>query len=302
MSRPKVLLIGCDGQVGWELQRTLGVFAEVTATSLCGRYGYALDLLNTAGIADAVKAVKPDYIVNAAAHTAVDKAESEVDLARQLNADAPELLAQLAKQVGAVLIHYSTDFVFSGESRTPYQETDVSGPLGVYGQTKLDGENRILATDADALIFRTSWVYGSQGHNFMQTMLRLFRERDELNVVDDQVGAPTWSRMIAEATGQILGQLHAGNIVAAEQKGIYHMTNGGETSWYGFASAILALSGETCRINPISTDQYPTPARRPAYSVLDNRRLNQVFGIQLPDWYQSLIQCMEDRDVVRGQK
>lgn len=298
MSRPKVLLIGCDGQVGWELQRTLAVFAEVTATSLCGRYGYALDLLDPSAVADVVKSVQPDYIVNAAAHTAVDKAESEVDLARRLNADAPELLAKLAKQNGAVFIHYSTDFVFSGEHREPYRETDAPGPLGVYGQTKWEGEERVLATGADALIFRTSWVYGNHGHNFMKTMLRLFHERDELNVVDDQMGAPTWSRMIAEATGQILGQLHSGTAVATERKGVYHLTNGGETSWYGFASAILALSGETCRITPVSTDQYPTPARRPAYSVLDNGLLNQVFDVQLPDWHQSLTQCMEDRGVI----
>ncbi|MET0053118.1 MAG: dTDP-4-dehydrorhamnose reductase [Candidatus Thiodiazotropha sp.] len=301
MSRPKVLLIGCDGQVGWELQRALAVFADITATSLCGRYGYALDLLDTSAIAEAVKSVKPDYIVNAAAHTAVDKAESEHDLARRLNADAPELLAQLAQQSGAVMIHYSTDFVFSGEHQSPYRETDNTGPLGVYGQTKLEGEERVLATGADALIFRTSWVYGNHGHNFLKTMLRLFRERDELNVVDDQVGAPTWSRMIAEATGQVLGQLHAGIADAAERKGLYHLTNGGETSWYGFASAILALSGETCQINPITTDQYPTPARRPAYSVLDNGLLSQVFGIQLPAWHQSLTHCMEDRGLIQTQ-
>jgi dTDP-4-dehydrorhamnose reductase len=294
ISRPKILLIGCDGQVGWELQRSLAVLADVTATSLCGRYGYALDLLDSDAVKKAVLETGPDYIVNAAAHTAVDKAESEVELSEKLNSDAPELLARLASQNHAVLIHYSTDFVFDGEASRPYREEDATAPLGVYGKTKLEGEQRVLATEAAAMVFRTSWVYGNHGHNFMKTMLRLFRERDELKVVDDQLGAPTWSRMIAEVTAHVIGKLHSGVLSVDELKGIYHLTNGGETSWYGFARQILELSGESCSLMPISTHEYPTPARRPAYSVLDNYKLNHVFKLSLPGWLNSLKHCMED--------
>ncbi|ODB89584.1 dTDP-4-dehydrorhamnose reductase [Candidatus Thiodiazotropha endoloripes] len=293
-SHPKILLIGCDGQVGWELQRSLAVLADVTATSLCGSYGYALDLLNPDAVDKAVAEVGPDYIVNAAAHTAVDKAESEIELSEKLNAEAPAQLARLAAEHNAVFIHYSTDFVFDGESERPYREEDQTAPLGVYGATKLEGELRVLETEAAAMVFRTSWVYGNHGHNFMKTMLRLFRERDELKVVDDQIGAPTWSRMIAEATAQVIGQLQSGVKHAEELKGVYHLTNSGETSWYGFAREILELSGESCSLLPIATHEYPTPARRPAYSVLDNSKLNQVFSLTMPDWSSTLNRCMED--------
>lgn len=294
ITRPKILLIGCDGQVGWELQRTLAVLADVTATSLCGRYGYALDLLDSDAVNRAVRDIRPAYIVNAAAHTAVDRAESEVVLSQKLNADAPEQLARLTAEINAVLIHYSTDFVFDGESKRPYLEEDETAPLGVYGKTKLEGEQRVLATEAAAMVLRTSWVYGNHGHNFMKTMLRLFRERDELKVVDDQLGAPTWSRMIAEVTAQIISQLHTGTQDPVKLKGIYHLSNGGECSWYGFARQILELSGESCSLLPITTSEYPTPARRPAYSVLDNHKLNQTFSLVLPDWLYSLKCCMED--------
>ncbi|MCG7939628.1 MAG: dTDP-4-dehydrorhamnose reductase [Candidatus Thiodiazotropha lotti] len=291
---PKILLIGCDGQVGWELQRSLAVLADVTATSLCGSYGYALDLLDSDAINKAVAETEPDYIVNAAAHTAVDKAESEVELSKQLNAEAPAQLARLAAEHDAVFIHYSTDFVFDGQSERPYREEDPTAPLGVYGQTKLEGEQRILATEATAMVFRTSWVYGNHGHNFMKTMLRLFHEKDELKVVDDQIGAPTWSRMIAEVTAQVIGQLHSGVKHADELKGIYHLTSSGETSWYGFARQILELSGESCSLLPIATHKYPTPARRPAYSVLDNSKLSQMFRLSMPNWSSALKRCMED--------
>ena len=280
--------------MGWELQRTRALLGEVAASSLCGNYGYALDLLDVEAVKTAVGQIQPDFIINAAAHTAVDKAESEIELARRLNAEAPEQLARLAAESGASLIHFSTDFVFAGDRTEPYGEKDATGPLGVYGQTKLEGEQRVLATGAHALIFRTSWVYGNRGHNFMKTMLRLFREKDELRVVDEQVGAPTWSRMIAEATAQILGQVNHLAASPGEFTGIYHMTAGGETSWYGFAERILAGSGESCVLHPIATREYPTPARRPAYSVLDNAKLNQTFDVRLPDWRDSLEHCMGD--------
>jgi dTDP-4-dehydrorhamnose reductase len=298
IERPTILLVGCDGQVGWELQRTLAPLADVIASSLCGKYGYALDLLDVQAVKTAVAEIQPDIIVNAAAHTAVDKAETEVKLARQINAEAPELLAWLAAETGATLVHYSTDFVFSGDHSEPYREEDEAAPLGVYGQTKLEGEQRILATGAAALILRTSWVYGNHGHNFMKTMLRLFREREEIKVVNDQIGTPTWSRMIAEATAQIIVQLRLNPKGINELTGIYHMTGGGVTSWHGFAEQILALSGESCLLHPIPTHEYPTPARRPAYSVLDNSKLNQMFRIILPDWYISLKRCLEDAKVL----
>jgi dTDP-4-dehydrorhamnose reductase len=294
-ARHKILLIGCDGQVGWELQRTLAPLGELVSSSLCGRYGVAMDLLNTAAITQTVWEIKPDIIVNAAAHTAVDKAETEPDLARQLNAEAPGLLAQLAAESKAIMIHYSTDFVFSGEQSVPYCESDLPVPLSVYGKTKLEGEQRVLASGTQALIFRTSWVYGHHGHNFMKTMLRLFQEREQLHVVDDQIGAPTWSRMIAETTAQILGQIIAGTQRDPRVlSGIYHMTAGGETSWYQFAKQILTLVGADCGLHPITTDEYPTPAKRPEYSVLDNGKIKQVFGLKLPDWRHSLQQCIQD--------
>ncbi len=294
-NKPKVLLLGSDGQVGWELQRTLGLISEVVNTTLSGQGGLPLDLLDAKAVRETVRQIAPDYIINAAAHTAVDKAETEVDLSRRLNADAPELLGQLAAEMGAKVIHYSTDFVFSGTSDRPYREEDAASPLSVYGQTKLEGEQRLLATDADALVLRTSWVYGNYGHNFMLTMMRLFREKGQLSVVDDQIGAPTWSRMIAEATAQIVHQLRMSAEGTAPTLGIYHLTAAGETSWFGFAQSILELMDVTCNVQPTSTENYPTPAKRPAYSVLDNSKLNQAFGLQLPDWQDSLQQCMADR-------
>jgi dTDP-4-dehydrorhamnose reductase len=294
-NNPKVLLLGSDGQIGWELQRTLGVVSEVVNTTLTGKGGLALDLLDVNAVSTTVREIQPDFIINAAAHTAVDKAETEVDLSRRLNAEAPELLGQLAAELGAIVIHYSTDFVFSGDSNRPYREEDETWPLSVYGQTKLEGEQRLLATGAPALVLRTSWVYGNYGHNFMLTMMRLFKEKGQLSVVDDQIGAPTWSRMIAEATAHIIHQLHMSPEESSPPLGIVHLTAAGETSWYGFASSILEMMGGVCNIQPTSTENYPTPARRPAYSVLDNSKLKQTFGLQLPDWRVSLQQCIADR-------
>ncbi|MBT2969524.1 MAG: dTDP-4-dehydrorhamnose reductase [gamma proteobacterium symbiont of Ctena orbiculata] len=291
----KFLLLGSDGQVGRELQRTLGILGEVIPTTLSGGEGLRLDLLDTEAVTATVKQQRPDFIINAAAHTAVDKAETEVDLSRRLNADVPELLGQLASELGARVIHYSTDFVFPGDSDRPYREEDRPAPISVYGKTKLEGEQRLLASGADALVLRTSWVYGNYGHNFMLTMMRLFREKGQLSVVDDQIGAPTWSRMVAEATAQIVHKLPTLTPDTPSPYGIYHLTAAGETSWYGFASSILELMGESCTIQPVPTRDYPTPAKRPAYSVLDNSKLKQRFGLQLPDWRVSLQQCIADR-------
>jgi dTDP-4-dehydrorhamnose reductase len=295
VDKPKILLLGSDGQVGWELQRALSVLSEVVNTTLTGKGGVALDLMDAKAVTAFVREIQPNFIINAAAHTAVDKAETEVELSCRLNSDAPELLGKLAAELGATMIHYSTDFVFSGESDRPYREEDETGPLSVYGATKLEGERRLLATGADALVLRTSWVYGNYGNNFMLTMMRLFKEKEQLSVVDDQIGAPTWSRMIAEATAQIVHQLHMTQGEGAPPLGIYHLTAAGETSWYGFAASILEMIGGSCNIQPTSTDNYPTPARRPAYSVLDNSKLQQIFGLHLPNWRISLQQCVADR-------
>ena len=192
------------------------------------------------------------------------------------------------------VIHYSTDFVFSGEATRPYREDDAPGPLNVYGSTKLAGEQALLESGVPAIVFRTSWVYGVRGQNFLLTMLRLFAEKDELRVVDDQVGAPTWSRMLAEVTAQTLHRVLRHEVDLDRVTGLYHVTAGGETSWYGFAKAILEASGGSCRLLPIPSSDYRSPARRPAYSVLDNTKLWETFGLALPDWRVSLAQCLED--------
>lgn len=291
---PRILLIGADGQVGWELRRTLGTLGDVIAASLDGAYGPRVDLSDPRSLSRLVQEAVPDAVVNAAAYTAVDKAESESELAQRINAEAPGMLGGLLRDRGVPVVHYSTDFVFSGKSKRPYREDDEPGPVSVYGETKLGGEQSLMATGANAIILRTSWVYGVRGNNFLLTMLRLFGERDELRIVDDQVGAPTWSRMLAEVTAQILCRTLRGELDIERVKGVYHATNGGETSWYKFARTILDLSGRRCTLLPIPTSEYPAPARRPAYSVLDNAKLRETFGLGLPDWEVSLRQCLED--------
>lgn len=293
-SVPRILLIGADGQVGWELRRTLAPLGHVVAASRDGVCGQQVDLADPRSLSSLVRESEPDVLVNAAAYTAVDKAESEVELAQRINAEAPGMLGGLLRERGVPILHYSTDFVFSGESRRPYREDDPPGPLNVYGETKLGGERSLLATGASAIILRTSWVYGVRGSNFLRTMLRLFGEREELRIVDDQVGAPTWSRMLAEATAQILHRIICGDLDAERVRGVYHATNGGETSWFNFAGTILELSGRRCSLLPIPTSEYPAPAQRPAYSVLDNIKLSDTFGLALPDWEISLRQCLED--------
>lgn len=290
----KILVTGRNGQVGWELQRALAPLGEVVAADRA-----QLDLADADSIRQAVRHIGPDLIVNAGAYTAVDKAEEDQVAAMAVNGTAPGVLAEEAKRLGAAIIHYSTDYVFDGEKGSPYEEIDATKPQGVYGATKLAGERAVAAAGVPYLTLRTSWVYGLRGKNFLLTMLRLAREREELRVVADQIGAPTWSRMIADATAAIVAQGHTHGGVArllADRGGLYHLTAGGQTSWFGFASAIIAHAPNQPRMTPITTAEYPLPARRPAYSVMSSARLARTFGIALPDWRESLALCMADRE------
>ncbi|XZF62781.1 MAG: dTDP-4-dehydrorhamnose reductase [Gloeotrichia echinulata DVL01] len=288
----KILLTGVTGQLGWELQRTLMTIGEVIPV---GRNeSLQLDLAQIDTIRQIIREVKPDLIVNPAAYTAVDKAESEPELAMAINGIAPGVIASEAKKVGAAVIHYSTDYVFDGNQQTAYTEQDQPDPQNIYGKTKLAGEQAIASVGVPHLILRTSWVYGSRGKNFLLTMLRLAQEREEIRVVDDQIGAPTWSRMIAEVTAQILSQApdHVSDFLTSKG-GLYHLTASGQTSWYGFAKTIFALDvkqneRKLQRLIAITTKEYPTPASRPAYSLLNNQKLSHNFGLILPDWQRSL--------------
>lgn len=291
--RPRILLIGANGQVGWELRRSLAGLGEVIAASIEGGYGPAVDLLDQGLLAKLVDEARPDAVVNAAAYTAVDKAETERDIAKRINADAVGELGALLAARGTPIIHYSTDFVFDGTAHCPYKESDTAVPQNVYGETKLGGELALLESGAPAMIFRTSWVYGARGANFLLTMLRLFKEKDELRIVDDQIGSPTWSRMLAEMTALVLYRVLRGDLDLEEVGGLYHLTGSGQVSWFGFASAILARAGQNCRLIPIVSSEYPAPAKRPAYSVLDNSKFQQTFGLAMPDWRESLDQCLE---------
>ena len=293
-SLPRILLIGANGQVGWELRRSLAPLGEVIAASLDGEYGPRLDLASPESLTRVVQETAPDAVVNAAAYTAVDRAEADATLAHKINAESLRVLGTLLQDRGVPVIHYSTDFVFSGEASRPYREEDEPGPLSVYGSTKLAGEHLLMETGVPAIILRTSWVYGVRGQNFLLTMLRLFAEKDELRVVDDQVGAPTWSRMLAEVTAQTLHRVLHREVDLERVAGLYHVTARGETSWYGFAKAILDASSLGCKLLPIPSSEYRSPARRPAYSVLDNTKLWDTFGLALPDWRVSLGQCLED--------
>lgn len=293
-TQPRILLIGSDGQVGWELRRTLAPVGQVIAASVGGEDGPAVDLVDPASLRRLFHDTAPAAVVNAAAYTAVDKAESEPELAEAINADAVGLIGELAAAAGIPVLHYSTDFVFSGQSDRPYREDDLAEPQSVYGATKLAGERALFDSGADALVFRTAWVYGVRGRNFLLTMMNLFRERPELRVVDDQVGTPTWSRMLAQASALVLHRILRGDLDIAQVKGLYHVTAAGATSWFGFADAIRAATCNSCQILPIPTTEYPAPARRPAYSVLDTTRFRETFGLALPDWRQSLALCLAD--------
>ncbi len=282
----RILLTGIGGQVGWELARSLQPLGEVVALDRAG-----FDLADPDRMRGVLRELRPAWIVNPAAHTAVDKAESEVALATAINATAPGILAEEAKRLDALLVHYSTDYVFDGGKPTPYVEADPTCPINTYGQTKLAGEEAIRASGCRHLILRTSWVYGMRGANFLRTMLRLAQERDELRVVADQIGAPTWSRMIAETTALMLARHR-------DQAGIYHFVAGGETSWHGFAEAIVArghalgLIAKTPVVHRITGAEFPTPARRPANSRLDCGRLREDFGLSQPDWRTQLELCL----------
>jgi dTDP-4-dehydrorhamnose reductase len=270
-----------------------------------------MDLSDPDAIRRVVREAKPDLIVNAAAYTAVDRAESEPELALAINGVAPGILAEEAKRLGAALIHYSTDYVFDGSKAAPYTEDDEPRPINVYGRTKLAGERAVRAVDVPHLILRTSWIYSARGKNFLLTILRLAREREELSIADDQIGAPTWSRAIAMATGGILAHLGYGQPAfrdaCAVIRGVYNLTAGGQTSWHGFAAAILAnaagaRSGQSAFaldrvpvLKPIPTEQYPLPAPRPRNSVLSHAKLERAFGVVMPDWKSSLADCMSSK-------
>jgi dTDP-4-dehydrorhamnose reductase len=289
----KILLLGKNGQVGWELQRSLAPLGEVLAldrhsTQYCG------DLSKLEELAQTVLAYKPDFIVNAAAHTAVDKAESEPELARVLNTDAPAALAKAAAQVGAWLVHYSTDYVFDGSGSHARQEGEGTGPLNVYGQTKLDGEKAIVASGCKYLIFRTSWVYAARGGNFAKTMLRLAQERDRLTVINDQHGAPTGADLIADVTAHAIRRVLTTQNISFS--GAYHLVASGETTWHGYASYAIAqakamkpeLGWTVADIAPVATSAFPTHAARPLNSRLCTTKLQQAFGLVLPPWQQGV--------------
>lgn len=291
--RNTVLVTGVTGQVGFEMLRTLQGFGRVVAADRA-----MLDLSDIDSIRACVRQVRPALIVNPAAYTAVDNAEKDVALARAINADAPAVLAEEARRTGALLVHYSTDYVFDGRSNTPYAEDDAVNPLNVYGLTKLEGERAITASACRHIIFRTSWVYGSRGKNFLLTMLRLAQDRDELRIVADQIGAPTWSASIAAMTAEVLAQGlvdDEGFAQWAERKsGIYHLTSSGHTSWAGFASAIFEEEelAERVKVIPIPSSDYPVPAKRPMNSRLDVSKLAASFGIVPPDWRDALRVCL----------
>jgi len=281
----KILLLGKNGQVGWELNRTLLPLGEVVAL---GRE--ELDLTKEKAIRKTMREIKPHLVINAAAYTAVDKAEEEPYIAMAVNGTAPGILAEEAKRINAVLLHYSTDYVFDGKKNEPYTENDSPNPINVYGKTKLAGERNIQVVGVPHLIFRTSWVYGLRGSNFLRTILNLAKSKKELRIVDDQIGNPTWSRLVAEITAQTLGIIRNNNDLE-KCTGIYHLTASGETSWFGFAKASLKLVAERQglkikpeNILPITTAEFPTLAERPVFSVMSNSKLQKSFNINIPNW------------------
>ena len=294
----KILLFGRDGQVGWELQRALAPLGRTVALGRQGLDGLCGDLSNPGGIADTVRRVAPDVIVNAAAYTAVDQAESEPALARTVNAEAPAVLAGAARRHGAWLVHYSTDYVFDGSGSHPWQETDTTAPLSVYGCTKLEGEDAIRVAGGAHLVFRTSWVYARRGRNFARTMLRLACERDTLQVIDDQFGAPTGADLVADVTAHALRRARREPALA----GLYHLAARGETTWYGYARFLLQVARDLGwpgrvdddAIEPVRTGAFATAAVRPRNSRLDCRRLERAFDLRMPDWSDGVARTVSE--------
>jgi dTDP-4-dehydrorhamnose reductase len=290
----KILITGKNGQVGWELQRSLASFGQIVAID-----AEDADLADADAIRRTVREVRPDIIVNPAAYTAVDKAESDPDLAMAVNGTAAGIFAEESKRLGAVLVHYSTDYVFDGDKAAPYSESDVPNPQSVYGKTKFAGEQAIRDSGCKHLILRTSWVYGVHGGNFVKTILRLAKERDELRIVADQFGAPTWARDLAQATASALTFWNSRDL-DTNLSGLYHLTAGGRTNWHQYAEEIVrlarkydsALAAKPLNILAITTHEYPVPAKRPVNSVLANDRIRDTFGIVLQPWQVSLAECV----------
>lgn len=293
----KILLLGKNGQVGWELQRSLAPLGELIALDSQSSH-YCGDFTDLAGLAQTVQAIAPDVIVNAAAHTAVDKAESEPELARTINAFAPGVLAAEAKKIGAWLVHYSTDYVFDGAGNAPWLETDTPAPLSVYGNTKLEGENAIIASGCQHLIFRTSWVYAARGGNFAKTMLKLAQERDALKVINDQIGAPTGADLLADVTAHAIRTA----IDKPNVRGLYHLVAAGETSWHGYANFVIDFARQAGvnikvtheAIAPVPTSAFLTAAKRPLNSRLDTRKLQNSFDLKLPHWQSGVVRMLTE--------
>lgn len=283
------MIFGRVGQVGWELRHKLACLGQVSSVDFP-----EIDFSKPETIRQAIRAAEPTVIVNAAAHTAVDKAEAAPEPAWALNATGPGVIAEEAKRLGALMVHYSTDYVYDGSKQGPWLETDPTGPLNMYGQTKLAGDEAIAAAGGDYLILRTSWVYGARGANFLLTMLRLAKERPELRIVDDQTGSPTTSECIAQATADILAQVlsPAGEGLAG-RSGVYHLTNSGATTWFGFAKAFLSKQASCPKLTPITTSEYPVPAKRPVNSVLSCEKLADTFGVRMPSWENALDLVLE---------
>ena len=293
----KILLLGKNGQVGWELQRSLAVLGQVTALDRDST-GHCGDFARPDAVAATVRALQPDVIVNAAAHTAVDKAESEPELARLLNATAPGVLAEEAARLGAWLVHYSTDYVFDGSGTRPWVETDTPAPLSVYGATKLEGEQRIQQSGCQHLILRTSWVYAARGGNFAKTMLRLGQERERLTVIDDQWGAPTGADLLADVTAHAIRHLQH----RPQDGGLYHCVAAGETTWHSYAKFVLEHASKAQQaikiiakeVAPVPTSAFPTPATRPHNSRLATAKLQTTFGLQLPHWQTGVARMLAE--------